>query len=215
VAWEVIRQPGIPFDFEFFLGRLGPAIEDYGRIGNELIAMFGSIDLGMPWPTYYLWAAMLLAVVAIAFVVGSNRERLVLGGLILVCLALPAVLPAATLNQNGFGLQGRHVLAAVVTVPLLAGEIAFRNRAALPTFLLTACAGATQVGGVAIGGRNYGWLRSSGGTGGAFPWGGWMPWMFAAGVGGVLIALSGILGRNPSTVEQRTGSDHSAFAEHR
>jgi hypothetical protein len=61
-------------------------------------------------------------VLAAALTVGARRDRLVLlGGLVTVAVLYEAV-AAAVFVQNGFGMQGRYILPALIVLVVFAGD---------------------------------------------------------------------------------------------
>jgi hypothetical protein len=74
------------------------------------------------------WIALVLLLLAAAWAVAMPRERLVLALLLLGGLLGPPIFYALLIRPTGFGLQGRHVLPALVAIPLLAGETLYRHR---------------------------------------------------------------------------------------
>lgn len=97
-----------------------------GGIVRQFVGVFGPLDTLLPEFAYRIWAVMAALLVLLAAVSGTPRQRATLGiaglGVIVITIGLEAVQ-----NINGFGVQGRHVMPAVVTVPMLAGEIFARG----------------------------------------------------------------------------------------
>lgn len=170
VWWEFTHQPGISFDARFFLTRLRAEWTDLPRVGREVVGVFGSLDIEMNPVVYIAWAAAVLYVVALAFVVATRRERVALGMVLVLTVVAAEVIAAAALNQNGFGLQGRHVLAFAATVPLTAGAILARHDEAVGGLArrraTAVCSVVAVVHGAAMvtAGKRYGWLDLEGGS---------------------------------------------------
>ncbi len=131
-GWELTHQPGVPFDGGFFLNQLGPSIADLPRVQQELVGVFGSVDVPLPGPARWAWTAMLLGLVVTAFTLGSRRQRTVLAAAAVGVVVVTVLVSSAFLRQNGFQVQGRHVLAFAVLLPLLAGEVVHTRRRRLP-----------------------------------------------------------------------------------
>lgn len=92
-----------------------------GSLLRQVAGVFGPLDAPMPGPAYWLWALLFAALTVGAFASGSGSQRT---ALVLSALAVAGLTLALEAAQNiyGFGVQARHVLPAVVAVPLLAGE---------------------------------------------------------------------------------------------
>jgi hypothetical protein len=118
-AWEKTVQPRPHFSFSFFTSQLGAATGDAWRVLHEIVGRFGLADVSMPAAVYWGWWALLAAAVGAALVVGTRRAGVVLA-VIMVAAAFELV-GAGVLRQNGFALQGRHILAVVVAPPIVAG----------------------------------------------------------------------------------------------
>lgn len=128
IAWERLVQPKVDLDVGFGLSQLPGAIADVPRIAQETIGNFGPLQIPLPIAVTAAWAVLLIGAVVAALVVGTWRERL---ALIMACgliLAFTILIAAFVLRQNGFGLQGRHVLPMVVGVPILAAEVLVLRR---------------------------------------------------------------------------------------
>ncbi len=109
-------------------GRLGHGIRQAWDVapivGRQTIAVFGWQDTYAPLGLVRVWWVAGLAVSLLALVVtGRRRER----GLLVVTAAavggLYVAIAAAVFEQNGFGMQGRYILPALVMLPLLGAEI--------------------------------------------------------------------------------------------
>ncbi len=132
VGWEATRQPGIPFDVGFFFNQLGPSTADLPRVQREVVGVFGAIDLPLPAAARWVWMALVVGVLVAAAVVGNRRQRVALASTVVATVVVTVLVSSALLRQNGFQVQGRHVLAFAVLVPLLAGDVVFANRHRLP-----------------------------------------------------------------------------------
>ncbi len=165
---------------------------------------------------YIAWYSLVAALVAIALLVGTRRERVVLGTVLAASLLIPVALVAVIMRHTGYGLQGRYVLAFSVLVPLLAGEIVFRGRAVLTelnarglVIPFAAVAAVVQLDGLYANARRFAvgvagpqWFPGKAAVVWAPP-GGWWPWLVAMVAGAALLALAvpldGLLARRRVT----------------
>lgn len=204
VWWEVAFQPGIRFDGGYFRQQLIPAMGQLRRVGYELIGVFGWIDIGLPPLAYTTWTVMLAAMATLALLVGSWRQRVVLvllpPGVVVVTLFVAAGL----MRQNGFDIQGRHVLAIAMIVPLYAAAVLAQNRDRLmglwPRQLLLWFA--VPVAGVQALGFYVNARRYAVGIGGPLnflgssewhPPGGWLLWLCVAAVGVTSVLVGAVM----------------------
>jgi hypothetical protein len=131
--WEALYGPDLPIDPT----PLGLALKsgwfELPGVLQQEIGSFDYLENGLSPLAYTAWYSLVAALFAIALLIGTRRERAVLCIVLVVALALPVALVAAIMRHTGYGLQGRYVLAFTVLIPLLAGEIVFRGRAALAT----------------------------------------------------------------------------------
>lgn len=169
----------------------------------ELVGKFGYLDVNLPIELPLLWLAMLAGVV----LAGVRGRRAVVTFALLVAAAavLPPVFYALFTRPTGYGLQGRHLLPALVVLPLLAGEAVYRRRGRLGRRTTMALAlgvpiGAALMQGVAwhvnaeyFSGPEAGvWLL------GRTVWNpplGWGPWAATALLGVILLSLAAVVGR--------------------
>lgn len=103
-------------------------VHEWWRALPELVGKFGYLDVKLPLIVPLTWFALVLALLAGAIVVCGQRERLLLTIVLVVGLAGPIVFYAILIRPTGYGLQGRHLLPALITLPLLAGETLNRYR---------------------------------------------------------------------------------------
>jgi hypothetical protein len=92
------------------------------------VGLFGPLAVPMNAAAYWVWAAITAAVVVAAIAVGTRRERLALVATLAAVPVVSVVVSAAVVHQTGFGMKGRYISALAVAVPLLAGEVLWRNR---------------------------------------------------------------------------------------
>ena len=165
----------------------------------ELVGRFGYLEVHLPVWILIAWGLAGALALAGALRAGTRRERLTLAAAAIGCLAAPAYLFAAVTTHTGFGLQGRHYLALVVVLALLAGEVlgarATRLEARWPAVLGLL---------VAVGQLTAWWVNSRryavGSAGswwflGSARWSpplGWEPWVAVVLVACVLLACSGL-----------------------
>jgi len=194
-VWELTHQPGIPFDVGFFFNQLGPSTSDLARVHRELVGVFGSIDVPLPAAARTIWTVLVGALLLAALAVGRGRERIVLAAVVVAGVVITLVVSSALLRQNGFQVQGRHVLAFVVLVPLLAGEVVLANRARMSWLrpgpvlaVVAAVAVAIHVVGVSISLRHYAGTPDHVPSVLPGPWWAWV--VTAIAVGAVTIAVS-------------------------
>jgi hypothetical protein len=127
-VWEGLYGTHVSLDtFKLHAGLVAGAHE-WWRALPELVGKFGYLEVKLPLIIPVVWFALVLTLLGAAGVAGSLRERLVLTAVVIVGLGVPVVFYAVIVRRTGGGLQGRHVLALLVAVPLLAGEALYRNR---------------------------------------------------------------------------------------
>lgn len=200
--WQLTEQVRPPFDLGRVMTSAGNSLHITKEILRQQIGVFGALEILMPGLAYAAWALMLCVLGLAAFLVGTGRQKLVLGLCTAGAWGLPILLEAAQ-NQVGFGAQGRHVLPITVAVSLLAGEIVYCNterlqwfRVARPALWFGAIAGFVQFVGLYINGRQrmvgvrpaifWDGLSSS-------PPLGWPLWLAVGLVGGGLIGSFGLV----------------------
>lgn len=127
-AWEAQFGPKISFDLAPVWLSLATSAGQVPAQLRQAIGVFGWLDSAMPDLAYTAWSILALVLVFFALLLGTRRQRWVLGGSIVSALAVPVLLVAGVMRHTGFGLQGRHILPLIVVVPLLAGGVADRNR---------------------------------------------------------------------------------------
>ena len=128
IAWELLVQPHGEVDAQAVKDLLPVALSELPDLLRHGIGVFGSLDARMPEPAYAAWFVMVVALMVLAALVGTRRERIVLVLLPVGCTLVTIAVSVANRAQTGFEMQGRYTMPIVVAVPLLAGEILFRNR---------------------------------------------------------------------------------------
>jgi hypothetical protein len=203
VAWEVAVQPrprrGLGAAVRGLPEELGELPDTY----RQVIGFFGWLDAPLPREAFWAWTGLLLALLLLALVVGSRRQRLVVGGLVVGSVVTTVALATAN-RPTGFPIQGRYVLPFLTVVPLVAGEIVRANRERLPEVVrqlavpsFVAVAAAAQAGAWYFNGR-----RQAVGTDGPrwfigreewSPPLGWVPWMVVTLVAAALLVAAAVL----------------------
>ena len=203
LAWEVMVQPRPPRSVGAAVRGLPRELRELPDVYEQAVGRFGWLDAPLPREAYWAWTVLLVALVLLALFVGRPRQRIVVGGL--VAGSVVVTLAVATLNRpTGFPVQARYVLAFLVMVPLVAGEVLCTNRARLPAragrFVVPSFAGfAAAVQAVAwyANGRRYAvgtngprWFL------GAADWSpplGWVPWLAVTLLAAASMAAAGLV----------------------
>ncbi|AEH08048.1 MULTISPECIES: DUF2142 domain-containing protein [Protofrankia] len=196
LAGSVLWTQALSLRTPVLWGRLGHglviATETAAESMRQTIGVFGWQSVPLPTALYGLWTLLAGGLFLAAFVVGRWRDRALLAGGLLVVVVLYELLAAAVFIQNGFGMQGRYILPALVMLPLLSVEVlADRLPARLSARAAVAAAGVIAVSGA---GQFAAWLTNShryavGPDGPLWfflrhpawsPPGGWAPWTVLA-----------------------------------
>lgn len=225
VAWQETEQPHSPGTVVGLLSSLWPALGALPQGFTQAIGVFGWVDTVMPVGAYLAWALILAAVVFLSLLVTKGRQRWALVGTMVGVVITCAGISSAfnfQLGEGAVGIQGRWLLPILATVPLLAGELLWRNRARLgvlrPQWLFAGVAivaGAVQLLGWLVNARRYA-VGTKGPTlfflhSAWSPPLGWLPWMALATLGAVSLVGVGGLSTRPSG-ESASALDH-ALAE--
>ena len=192
--WEVAFEPHRSTSLTEILSYLPGALASFSQTFRGEVGIFGWLDTDMPAYAYSAWYIVVFSLVASAAVLGAWRDRLVLLSLVVLSVVVTVVLAAGFVLPLGFGLQGRHVLAFTVAVPLLAGEILYQRAHRLPRIrpghwlvLFTAIAVAVQAIGWLANARRYAvGVDGPGDFIANAQWNpplGWWPWIGVIGVG--------------------------------
>jgi hypothetical protein len=126
--WEGLYGPKLPIDITPVGLALKSGWFELPGVLRQEIGVFDYLEVSMSPLAYVAWYGLVAALLALALLVATRRERLVLLAASFAALALPVMLVGAFMRHTGYGLQGRYVLAFSVAIPLLAGEIVFRRR---------------------------------------------------------------------------------------
>jgi hypothetical protein len=81
----------------------------------------------MPFAGYLVWTAMALMLLGAALLVGSRHDRSTLAAMVAAGLVLTVAVAALLMQPIGFLPQARQLLPVVVALPLVAGEVLFRQ----------------------------------------------------------------------------------------
>jgi hypothetical protein len=127
-VWEAAFQPHAAVSAAVFRHWAMPSVRELPEVFREHVGLFGPLAVPMNAAAYWVWAAITAAVVVAAIAVGTRRERLALVATLAAVPVVSVVVSAAVVHQTGFGMQGRYISALAVAVPLLAGEVLWRNR---------------------------------------------------------------------------------------
>jgi hypothetical protein len=91
------------------------------------MGVFGWLDADMPFAGYLVWTAMALMLLGAALLVGSRHDRSTLAAMVAAGLVLTVAVAALLMQPIGFLPQARQLLPVVVALPLVAGEVLFRQ----------------------------------------------------------------------------------------
>src|SRR6266511_1834554 len=200
--WEALYGPNLPADPTPVGLALKSGWFELPGVLRQEIGSFDYLENGLSPLAYIAWYSLVAALVAIALLVGTRRERTVLCTLLAASLVIPVGLVAVIMRHTGYGLQGRYVLALSVVVPVLAGEIVFRWRAVLEALNarglvipFAAVAAAVHLDGLYANARRFavGVAGPQWFPGRPVVWappGGWWLWLFAVVAGAALLALA-------------------------
>jgi hypothetical protein len=122
LAWGVAHGPA--FEPSLSAQGVSAALDLAPSIAHQIVGAFGYLDTWVPKPAAGVWWGLVLALVGLAFVRGTGRERATLALTVVAALGMPLALQAVERYPTGFDLQGRHVL------PLLALTVAIACDAA-------------------------------------------------------------------------------------
>ncbi len=168
------------------------------------VGVFGWQSVPLPAAVYWLWGLLAAGLLLVALAVGRWRDRLLLAGSVLAVAVVYELLAAAVFIQNGFGMQGRYILPALVMLPLLCVEVlADRLPARVSRYsapVASAVIGLTAVGQFvawAANGHRYAvglhgpvWFASNPAWS---PAGGWLVWMALACIPFVLTIAAAVV----------------------
>ncbi len=201
IVWNLVldaRTPGV--DLAAWSELVEPALRRvlHGFL-PEQIAVSGWGETILPEGLYLVWKVLLVVLAALAFALGTWRQRLA-PVLLLVTYLAGVVLVTRSYEAGGYPVGGRYFQPIFTAFPLVWGEVILLNRHRLAGWLrwaiVSVCAAVVAIiNGTALlaNGRRY-----SVGTDG--PWsylvdggrwappGGWLPWVAVTTTGMVLLA---------------------------
>lgn len=194
LAWSVVAGPQSSANPASLLNGLKGATALLPELLTQEVGRFGWLDSPIPTLATLSWEALVVAIVAVAFVVGTMRERRALVAASATALAVPVVFSAWYQATTGVAGQGRHVLPVAVIAPMLAGEILYRNRERLAVLNALSLAAPVPIVAAAIHGVAWYWngRRHAVGTDGPrlfitnaewSPPAGWVFWTLVVSVG--------------------------------
>ncbi|WP_322755543.1 DUF2142 domain-containing protein [Frankia sp. Cas3] len=127
IAATVLWTQALSLRTPVLWGRLGHglavAIGLAPQSARQAVGVFGWQSIPIPGAVYWLWGLLAAGLFLAAFALGGRRDRALLAGSLTVVVAGYELLAAAVFIQNGFGMQGRYVLPALVMLPLLSVEV--------------------------------------------------------------------------------------------
>ena len=194
------RVAGFAHQFAFtpFGTSLQRGLDQFSGVLRGAIGDFGALTVPLPPSVDWLWWLLVVAVILVALWLGTVRERVVVGAVVVLGLAFPILFWAWVDRLSGFGLQGREVLPELMLIPLVAGEVVARNRRRLEVRRASGPA-LFAILVLTAGVQAYSWWLSAGTAGGAAGrfdfWGyatwsppaGWAPWVAAACLGSLAL----------------------------
>lgn len=206
LAWSVAVGPQSSANPASVLRALKHATALLPELFTQEVGRFGWLDSPIPTLATLSWEALVVAIVAAAFVVGTVRERRALAAATAAALAVPVLFSAWYEAVTRVGAQGRHVLPLAVMAPMLAGEILYRNRGRLADLNALWLAAPVPIVAVAIHGVAWYWngRRHAVGTDGPrlfitdaewSPPGGWVVWTLLVFVGLSALSATAFVGR--------------------
>jgi hypothetical protein len=204
-VWEGLYGTHLSLDTSKLHAGLVGGVHEWWRAFPELVGKFGYLEVKLPLIVPIAWFVLVGALLATAAVVGSVRDRLALSVAVIGGFVGPVLFFALIVRRTGGGLQGRHVLAMLIALPLLAGEAVYRNRLRLPIRRLAivavviplavaamqVCAWYVNSGRYAVGGSGPTWFP------GSASWSpplGWAAVLTLAGLAGICLASLALVG---------------------
>jgi Predicted membrane protein (DUF2142) len=164
---------------------------------HDAVGLFGSLDVSLPSPYYWVWWSLVLGLVAVALKLGTRPERTGFTLVAVLVLAFPVLFYAWVYRHSGFILQARYVMPLLALIPVLGGELVFRRRGLLPGGVKR-FAPSVAIAVIACYQLAAWWInaRTSAAEPHAFwfpasphwsPPGGWAPWLISALLGTLLL----------------------------
>jgi hypothetical protein len=201
-TWEAAYGSHVSLDVNDLHAGLSAGVREWWKALSDLVGKFGYLDVKLPLVVPLVWITLVLLLLAAAWAVAMQRERLVLALLLVGALLGPPIFYALLIRPTGFGLQGRHVLPALVAIPLLAGETLYRHRDRAHRQQLKLLVGVVPVAVAALQGAAWYVNATHYAAGGSIPGdAGWTPpsvsspWFGAALVGCLCLGALALTGR--------------------
>jgi hypothetical protein len=181
---------------------LDQGISQLPEVLRQAVGTFGLLTVHLPLGAYWIWWVAILALLAAALWLGGRRDRWITATVTLLALAFPVFFYAWFDRFTGFDVQGREVLPLLVLIPLVAGEVVHRRRAAIASHR----AARLTLGGAVVGVGAFQayawWFNARAMAGGPHrirffdhavwsPPGTWTPWIVLAGLGALAVAANG------------------------
>ena len=128
--WQIAHEPHPSTSLDVLSKFYDPSWGNLREIGRHSIGVFGPLDTTLNTGVYFGWSFLLISLATLAFLVGSRRHRVLL--VASAVYSVVSILALETVQRSvGFGAQGRQLLPIFVAMPLLCGEVVYRNRAKL------------------------------------------------------------------------------------
>ncbi|HET9848784.1 MAG TPA: DUF2142 domain-containing protein [Candidatus Dormibacteraeota bacterium] len=206
LSWTLIALPHGGASVRQFMLQLPGTILALPDTLSQAIGVFGWLDTWLPPGAYVMWELALVALIATAFMVGNNHQRMCLLLLMSAGGAACLLVGAGILMPAGFGLQGRYVLPFLVIIPLFAGEVVAQGPVRLGLIRRESLVAATAMIAAAVQGISWYVNSQRNATGLPAPllffersdWSpilGWLPWLCLV-VLGCLCLVLGARGRS-------------------
>ncbi len=224
LAWGLFVQPNPPFVLQEVLGSLHNSVRDIPEVLRQGVGAFGWADVSMPRVAYVTWGVLVTVLVALAFLVGDGRQRLVLALVFAGCAAGTIGIAAAVIHQTHFPMYGRYALPLWVALPLVTGELIALHHDRLGLlgrrvllFAVPLVVAAVHVAGWYANARRYavsnnGPVLFAGRSEWAPPPWGWRPWMLLVATAATALVAWGVVAASramplaPSAPAHRAGA---------
>jgi hypothetical protein len=201
LGWMLAVLPPKPHSPSELAGFLLPSLAAIPEAFGEAIGVFGWANTLMPRGMYAVWGIALILLVAPALLRGRLRERRTLDGLVVGVGAAIVLVSALVELPTGFAVQGRHILPLFLALPMVSGEVLYRNQDRIGSQRLAWIAAVTGTLAAIV--QLAGWYanahRYAVGTTGSWmflghtewsPTGGWVLWFALAAGGSALLVIA-------------------------
>lgn len=187
------------------------ALDDFLDLGTTLVhqavGVFGWLDAPLPGWALWAWLTVAIALLAAALIIGDNRERLILGAMLVATVGVTFAAYASVFYPIGSNSQGRHLLPLAAFCPTFAAVVLLDRpqtrgsaRVLRWSFVIVGLVvAAVQFVSLYVNARRY-----AVGTNGPVlffgdstwdPAGGWGPWFAVGLLGAVLLAAVAVASR--------------------